>query len=131
MVKTVCICLVTASQHVSLLLSVCRLPALTPHTAHICTHKVTQRTLTCVWKPAAIAGVAYFVYHMLIVQMRLFSLKFANKVIANADPSVWEGGRPPRPLHASILKGAKGKKPKQVGKMRQPASDMAKFALAR
>jgi hypothetical protein len=84
-----------------------------------------------VWKPAAIAGVAYFVYHMLIVQMRLFSLKFANKVIANADPSVWEGGRPPRPLHASILKGAKGKKPKQGGKMRQTASDMVKFALAR
>lgn len=76
-------------------------------------------------------GVAYFVFNMLIVQMKLFSLKFANKVIANADPSVWHDGRAPRPLHASILKSAKGKKPKKNGKMRQTAADMVKFALAR
>jgi len=76
-------------------------------------------------------ALGYWCFYCFMVVHKLFTLDFANKVLAGAPKSMWSDGIPPRPLHKHILKGAKGNRPKRGGKMRQTASDMVKFALAR
>jgi len=69
---------------------------------------------------------------MLIVVLKMFTLKEANKIMAAAPRSTWIGdGFPPPPIHHFLLKGAKNKLPKKAGKMRYTASNMRKFAIAR
>ncbi len=68
---------------------------------------------------------------MLIVVQKVFSLSFVNKWIQDAPSSTWRNGVPPKPINKNLLKGAKSKRPKANGKMRQTAHSMVTFALAR
>jgi hypothetical protein len=46
----------------------------------------------------------YQTFNELIVKMKLFDLKIANRVIADAPVSVWSDGIPPPPLHVLVCR---------------------------
>ena len=71
---------------------------------------------------------------MLIVKLKCFTLKDANRILDDAPRSTWSDGVAPMPLRPELLKGAKSggtTLPKKGGKMRYTASMMRKFTLAR